>query len=165
MVQESSFPIIRPALPGEAQLISDLALRSKGHWSYDIAFLAACREELTYSAELIAKGSMQFFVLELNRKIVGFYALDARQETQIELEALFVEPTYIGRGYGRLLIEHAKQRATATGATEMIIQGDPYAAAFYRAAGGVLTGERESDSIPGRYLPTFSVPLTPRRSD
>jgi hypothetical protein len=38
---------IRPARPDEAGAISALALRSKGHWGYDAAFLAACRENLT----------------------------------------------------------------------------------------------------------------------
>ena len=37
---------IRPARPEEAGAISALALRSKGHWGYDPAFLEACREDL-----------------------------------------------------------------------------------------------------------------------
>lgn len=39
----------------------------------------------------------------------------------------------------------------------MIIQDDPNAEAFYLAAGGVRTGDRESDSIPGRFLPLFVI--------
>lgn len=45
------------------------------------------------------------------------------------------------------------------GATKLIIQGDPNAERFYLAAGAVLTGTRESGSIPGRYLPTFAINL------
>ncbi|MCB0198170.1 MAG: GNAT family N-acetyltransferase, partial [Anaerolineae bacterium] len=92
--------------------------------------------------------------------IVGFYALVSLSSTEIELEAMFVEPAYIGRGYGRALIEHAKATAKSLHASDLIIQGDPNAARFYRAAGGQLTGQRESASIPGRYLPTFVIPLS-----
>ena len=38
---------IRPARPGEEPLLSDLAIRSKGHWGHDEAFLARSRTELT----------------------------------------------------------------------------------------------------------------------
>ena len=31
--------MLRPARPGEAAALSDLALRSKAHWGYDQAFL------------------------------------------------------------------------------------------------------------------------------
>lgn len=39
--------VLRPAGPDEAAAISALALRSKAHWGYDEAFLAACRDDLT----------------------------------------------------------------------------------------------------------------------
>ncbi|WP_245700178.1 hypothetical protein [Geodermatophilus siccatus] len=41
----------RPAVPNEADALSRLALRSKGHWGYDEEFLAACRVELTLQPE------------------------------------------------------------------------------------------------------------------
>jgi predicted N-acetyltransferase YhbS len=75
------------------------------------------------------------------------------------LAALFVEPRYIGQGVGRSLIEHAKIDARKDRARSLLVQGDPNATNFYRAAGGVQIGERESASIPGRYLPEFRIPL------
>jgi GNAT superfamily N-acetyltransferase len=92
--------------------------------------------------------------------IVGFYALVRQSRTEYELDALFVEPAFIGKGFGRLLVEHAKSVASTMGGTKLIIQGDPNAERFYLAMGGVLTGRKESGSIPGRFLPTFSVDLT-----
>ena len=56
--------------------------------------------------------------------------------------------------------EHAKSVASSMGARQLTIQGDPNAERFYIAAGGVLMGRTESGSIPGRFLPTFSVSLT-----
>jgi N-acetylglutamate synthase-like GNAT family acetyltransferase len=154
--------VIRQARVDEAQLLSDLALRSKAHWGYSREFIESCRAELSYGEAQLLSEQMRFFVLENAQRVVGFCALALQSGTEIELEALFVEPAFIGRGFGRLLIEHAKSAAAAMGGTQLIIQGDPNAERFYLAAGGVCTGRRESASIPGRYLPTYAVSLTGR---
>lgn len=152
---------IRPARAGEARLLSELALRSKAHWGYSSEFLEAVRAELSYYEKQLQSEHMRFFVLQRAGRPVGFYALVHRGGTEIELDALFVEPEHIGKGFGRLLIEHAKSVAATLGATKLTIQGDPNAELFYVAAGGVLTGTRESGSIPGRFLPTFAIDLKP----
>jgi len=38
---------------------------------------------------------------------VGFYALDFSQQAYVDLEALFIEPTFIGKGLGRILRQAA----------------------------------------------------------
>ena len=152
----SQFKIYR-ADPKSHQLISDIAMRSKAYWGYSPEFMEACRVELTYSPSFLSEND--FFVVKDQQTIVGFYGLVKLSEMQIELEALFIEPDLIGRGLGRLLIEHAFVTAKASGAQEMIIQGDPNAAHFYTKIGGKLISEKESVSIPGRFLPLFSVDL------
>src|ERR1700754_4401778 len=99
---------IRPARIDEARLLSDLALRSKAHWGYSPEFIERCRTELSYSEEQLLAEHMRFFVLESAQRVVGFYALERLSRTEIELEAMFIEPAFIGHGFGRLLIEHAK---------------------------------------------------------
>lgn len=150
---------IRHVHPEEAASLSALALRSKAYWGYSAEFIAACRAELTYSADQIQGDNFRFFVAENGGSLIGFYALGQLSIDELELEALFVDPPYIGKGYGRALIEHAKRTAAELGAAFLIIQGDPNAERFYRAAGGKPTGCRESASIPGRYLPTFAISL------
>lgn len=152
--------LVRPARIEEARLLSDLALRSKAHWGYSSEFIEACRDELSYSERELSSGQMHFFVVESACSVVGFYALARLSGTEYELHALFVEPAFIGKGFGRILVEHAKAEASTMGATSLRIQGDPNAERFYRAAGGVLTGSKESGSIPGRFLPTFLVDLS-----
>ena len=66
-------------------------------------------------------------VAELRSEIVGFYALEYLYESEFELEALFVEPKYIGSGIGRALITHATNYAAAFGGDTLIIQCDPNA--------------------------------------
>jgi GNAT superfamily N-acetyltransferase len=140
-------------------LLSELALRSKAHWGYSTEFMAAVRAELSYNEKQIQSEQARFYVLEQAGRAVGFYSLAHQSRTDIELDALFVEPEHIGKGFGRLLIEHAKSTAAKMGATRLVIQGDPNAERFYLAAGGVVTGTRESSSIPGRFLPTFAIDL------
>lgn len=151
--------LVRPAHAGEARLLSELALRSKAHWGYSSEFLEAVRAELSYDEKQLRSEHMRFFVLEHAKRVVGFYALAKQSGTDIELDSLFVEPDCIGKGFGRLLMQHAKSEAAAMGATKLIIQGDPNAERFYLAAGAVLTGKKASGSIRGRYLPMFSIDL------
>jgi hypothetical protein len=54
-------------------------------------------------------------------------------------------------------ISHAKNHAAALGGRVIIVQSDPNAEKFYRAAGGILTGTQESKSIQGRLLPTLEI--------
>ena len=155
----SNESIVRAATAVEAVEISSLAMRSKAHWGYSDEFMSACREELTYSDAQIDSDNYEFYICEAEGRIAGFYALELLGTTDAELAALFVEPTSIGHGFGRTLIEHAKARAAALGIKQLIIQGDPNAESFYEAAGGVSDGQRESGSIPGRFLPIFRIDL------
>ena len=150
---------IRGARPVESGLLSELAVRSKGHWGYSPEFLASCRDELVVDPSRLRDGDYRYYVADRDDTVVGFYAVQIVSDEICELEALFVEPKHIGSGVGRALIEHAKSTASGLGAARLIVQGDPNADRFYRAAGGRQVGERESDSIPGRLLPLFEIDL------
>lgn len=150
---------LRPANPSDAEVLSALAMRSKAYWGYSPEFMNACRDKLTYTPDDIRSDCSLFVVAEVESRCIGFYSLALLSTGDVELEALFVEPRFIGRGYGRALMHHARHRAAAWGASRLIIQGDPHAASFYRAAGGVYSGRRMSGSIPGRSLPLFIIDL------
>lgn len=140
-------------------MLSALALRAKAHWGYSIDFIEACRAELTWSPVQLSAPGYAYVIAEISGAIVGFYALQRLSATLFELDALFVEPERIGQGIGRALVEHAKEMAAKQGGRTLIVQADPHAESFYRAAGGMITGKRESGSIPGRYLPVLTIPL------
>jgi N-acetylglutamate synthase-like GNAT family acetyltransferase len=147
---------IRPAEPSEAQALTDLTLRSKAHWGYDRLFMEAVTKELTVSRDTIAE--QEVFVLEEHGVVIGFYALII-EGGKAELSMLFVDPPAIGRGFGRVLFEHAEREARALGATELFIDSDPFAEAFYLAIGCERVGEAPSGSIPGRMLPKMRFGL------
>jgi GNAT superfamily N-acetyltransferase len=156
--RRTDLQLIRPARPDEASLLSELAMRSKGHWGYDDAFLLACTKELTVSEKKLAHNPG--YVIEDSGRLVGFYTLEPRSENEAELGYLFVEPDAIGCGYGGRLMRHAKSTASALGYKTMLIQGDPHAEPVYCAMGGKKIGTKVSASIPGRALPLFKIDLT-----
>lgn len=157
--RDRSPPRIREAARHESDLLSDLAFRSKAHWGYSDEFMAACRDELTVDAARAENDDYRCFVATEGGFILGFYLLVPCAGRGAELEALFVEPAHIGKGVGRALIAHALRQARMLGADKLLIQGDPNATGFYLAAGARHMGERESVSIPGRFLPLFEIAL------
>jgi len=119
--------------------------------------MEACRAELTVTEAYLARH--RAFVVEHDRIPVGFYTLERQCDGVVELGFLFVEPAFIGQGYGRRLIEHAREQARSVGYSTLLIQGDPHAVPFYQAAGGRVIGTTPSASIAGRSLPLFEIAL------
>ena len=146
----------RPARADDARHLSDLALRSKGHWGYSREFLDSCRAELTYSPQVCASGSV--VVAERSHQVLGFYRLIAHVPAS-SLESLFVDPEAIGTGVGKALLERALSAAEALGAEAVTLEADPNAEPFYARCGAVRTGEVPSASIPGRRLPLMRFDL------
>lgn len=142
---------LRPALPEEAHLLGDLALRSKGHWGYDAAFLEACRDELAVRPGDVAS-RRAVVALEAGGRVVGFYTLDG-EPPRGELGMLFVEPDRIGTGVGRLLWSDMVTSARRIGFQSIRIEADPGAVEFYVGMGAHVIGVVPSGSIAGRSIP------------
>jgi len=151
--------MIRLVKKSEVKSISELALVSKAHWGYSAEFIQSCKYELTYATAMIGNNEYIFYLKELENEIVGFYLVKKLNKLEVELEALFLEPKFIKKGYGKELLEHARREALSLGVKEMIIQSDPYAQNFYESAGAKLVSKKESGSISGRYLPILRLEL------
>ena len=147
---------IRPANESESQLLSELALRSKGLWGYSREFLETCRAELTITEEYIR--ASEVFVLETSGTVIGFYSIFGQVQSA-SLDFLYVYPEYVGKGYGKALWRHAVHHAKLLGFNHFSIDGDPHAQAFYLRMGAERVGEVPSGSIPGRMLPQFRYEL------
>jgi SAM-dependent methyltransferase/GNAT superfamily N-acetyltransferase len=140
---------IRPARVEECDALTALAMRSKAHWGYDDAFMAACRNELTIRPEHVDRVDV---AEDDDGRVVGMVRLEPDT-----LEDLFVEPDAIGTGVGRALVRHVVRRAATEGMRTLSIDADPNARPFYEAMGAVLVGESPSASIPGRMLPRLEL--------
>ncbi|MEP1445348.1 MAG: GNAT family N-acetyltransferase [Paraglaciecola sp.] len=152
--------IIRCAKPQEASFLSDLALRSKGYWGYDSEFLSNCKKELTYNESQILSSNYSFKVAESSEQhIVGFFILDFTESKKPQLEALFIEPDFIGLGWGKRLLGAAISLAKQRQAKCISLQSDPFAEDFYLANGAKKVGSKESHSVQGRFLPLLEICL------
>lgn len=147
------------ASENEAEILSQLAFNSKSHWGYDSEFMDNCKSELTYSTEDILDSQNHFYKIIFNNNIAGFYRLLEISANEIELEALFISPEFIGQSFGKKLFDHAVGLSKSLGYDSIKIQSDPYAEEFYLKMGAIKIGEEPSGSIPGRVLPLMKYEI------
>ncbi|MBV8394275.1 MAG: GNAT family N-acetyltransferase [Alphaproteobacteria bacterium] len=149
---------LRPARPGEAESLTALCLRSKAHWGYDAAFMRLCVPSLTMREESIAEGRVLVAVDDAGATL-GTVSV-GRDGCDAELALMFVEPSAIGSGAGRILFEGATALARRLGYRRMTILADVNAAPFYERMGARFLRTEPSDAIPGRTLPFYEFDLT-----
>ena len=147
---------IRRARLDEADILTDLSMRSKRSNGYDDAFMERCREELTVTAARMAAG--EYWAAEADR-ICGVVCLKVTQGENGEVHAFFVDPDHQRQGVGRLLWSKVVERAKTLGMKRLCLDSDPAAVPFYQALGFIVIGEVPSGSIEGRMLPRMEVSL------
>ncbi|MFG2987913.1 GNAT family N-acetyltransferase [Streptomyces sp. NPDC048257] len=148
---------VRAARPAEAEDLTGLVMRSKAHWGYAAGFLAACADELRIRADDVT--ARRVVVAENGRgEVLGVASLEGTPPLAA-LGLLFVEPSAIGQGVGRLLYRDALQRAVELGVRRLVIDSDPHAAGFYRAMGAVAAPDPAPAPAPA--LVRFEVAPAP----
>ena len=145
---------LRSARPDEAGALAALAVRSKSHWGYPVAFLDRFARTHGLTAEVVAANDVR--VLESAGRVRGFSTVLRRGAVAV-LDDLWLEPDEIGRGTGRLLFAHAAARAAAAGATAMEWEAEPYAMGFYERMGAATVSWTPSPL--GRPLPVMRLAL------
>ncbi|MFG2334990.1 GNAT family N-acetyltransferase [Streptomyces yangpuensis] len=137
---------VRAARAAEAEALTGLVMRSKAHWGYDAAFLAACAPELRIRPdEVTARGIV--VAEDPLGTVLGVASLEGAAPLAT-LGLLFVEPAAIGTGVGRLLYRDVLRRAVEQGVRRLVIDSDPHAAGFYRAMGAVAVPAAGQGSAP-----------------
>lgn len=150
---------LRRARPGEAGTLTDLALAGKAFWGYDEDFIEACRAEMTFRPDDVARRHV--VVAEVDGTVIGFYSVDGEPPAG-ELGNLWVRPDQIGTGLGRVLWQDALAAAADAGYEHLDIDAEPYAEGFYLRMGAERIGEVASGSIPGRVLPQLRIAVCER---
>jgi GNAT superfamily N-acetyltransferase len=145
------------ASPGVAEALTRVAFAAKRHWGYPERWISHWSETLTITPEFIR--DHEVYAAVVGGEPIGFYAL-AGTGHELELEHLWVSPAWIGSGVGRLLFEHAMNKAAARGAKHLEIEADPNAEGFYLRMGARRAGENVYE-IEGqrRVLPRMVVEL------
>jgi putative acetyltransferase len=106
-------------------------------------------EELLPLVKQKALPSLELWVLNSGNEIIGFAGLSDNN-----LEALFLHPEHLGKGGGRLLVEHARQ---LNGSLVVDVnEQNPNAVRFYESVGFEVIGRSETDS-GGRPYPILHM--------
>ena len=142
--------MIRRAIVSEQKELEALQLRASLTNAGDRDAVLAHPDAIELPAQQIAEGSV--FVSERNGAIVGFAALLPREDGQVELDALFVDPTTRRCGIGRSLVEHCIQIVRAQGSGALCVVGNPHAYDFYTACGFDVLGTTETRFGPGLLM-------------
>ncbi|HEV2652386.1 MAG TPA: GNAT family N-acetyltransferase [Rhizomicrobium sp.] len=153
---------VRPARTDEAAALSALCKRAKAHWGYDAEFMALSDASLTIAPSLIETGRV--LVAESSGQILGMASLEPLEYGAFDLLHMFVEPSAIGTGVGRVLFGDIATLARDLGALRLSILADPHAEAFYLRMGAQRIGDAPSDAIPGRFLPLLTFDLGTHRA-
>ncbi|WP_327670375.1 MULTISPECIES: GNAT family N-acetyltransferase [unclassified Streptomyces] len=146
---------LRPARPDEAERLSALALRSKAHWGYDEAFMAACVDELTLHPSEVTRRRTTV-AEDADGRLLGLVTLEGAPPVG-ELGLMFVDPDAMGLGVGRLLFEHLRDTAREARFTRVSWAADPNAVPFYEAMDARHAGAIPSGSVLGRMLPLMEL--------
>ncbi len=147
---------IRRAAPRDAEILTEIALSSKRHWSYPEGWMQIWTPALTFKPQDIEEADI--FVAVAQEEILGFYRLFFRESRSI-LEDLWIKPLFIGQEVGRALFEHALTRCRWVGADILAVESDPHAQGFYEKMGMHKVGERPSEVDGQRNLPILEMDL------
>ena len=149
-------PVIRAPDVAELPVLGELCVRSKAVWGYDADFMAACRAELAFHPNDLT--SSRIAVAEQDGAILGV-AQVRMSGHEADLLKLFIEPSALRGGVGKVLFAWAIDVARDMGAMRLTIEADPDAAPFYRRLGARDVGLAPSGSIAGRMLPRLVFDL------
>ncbi len=142
----------------DAVSITELTIRSKNFWNYGERQIAEWRDELTITSKYIDEN--QVYKLMIKHELVGFYAFNPENDKILKLNFLFIEPKYIGKGYGKILITDFLKRVRETDYEKVTLDADPNAEKFYKRVGFKVVGNLKS-SIKDRFLPIMEMKIKP----
>lgn len=142
----------------DAKDLTELTIRSKSFWEYGEEQIEKWKEELTVTERYIDEN--QIYKLLVDDLMIGFYAYQAENETDIKLNFLFVEPEFIGKGYGKILMNDFLKRIGNSKYKRVILDADPNAEKFYSGLGFRIIGKLKS-SIKDRFLPIMELEIKP----
>jgi GNAT superfamily N-acetyltransferase len=153
---------IRIALPGEADILTEIAFTAKRTWKYPESYFEIWKDELTITKEYVSNNIV--FVGESDNQVVGFYSIvvvpndfmagNVLVKKGFWLEHLFVKPSFQNKGIGRMFMEHALSYCEENWIDGLKIFVDPNATGFYEKMGATFI-ENTSSSIEGREIPVY----------
>ena len=132
---------IKRANKKDSRLLSEISIRSEAYWGNNAKFME--KFELMYKVTEDFIHNNPTYILTERGENIGFYGLLVKSE-EISLEYLFIEPKYIGKGFGKKLWNHMIEECKKLNIEEFTLVTSPQAIEFYKKLGAVECGEVES---------------------
>lgn len=104
-VPELATLCLRPAKAEDAQFLVDLRNKLASH------FFSGEPATLTKTMELLADDRTHTYILEIDGRATGSFALYRRRGASLEFGRFMMEPWATGNGYGRVTLEFAIKEA------------------------------------------------------
>lgn len=146
--------LIEKANNKDAEKITELTLRSKSHWNYSKQQIEIWRDDLTITEDYILE--KEVYKLTDRNKLIGYYSYFKLNEVDVKLENLFIEPRFIGQGFGKTLMTDFIQRIKKTKFKRIVLDSDPNAKKFYEQIGFREIGKLKT-LIKDRFLPMMEM--------
>ncbi|MEL6824043.1 MAG: GNAT family N-acetyltransferase [Calditrichota bacterium] len=127
----------RPATFDDTAVLTKIAIASKSYWDYPQHWIELWKPGLIIDEEKIRDWHIHISMIQ--NEPAGFFALIPLGRTSI-LEHYWLMPEYIGKGYGRLQLNHMLNTAQALGIHKLVIDSDPQAEPFYLHCGARRVG-------------------------
>ena len=137
-------------------ILSEITFEGKAFWGYEKEQLEKWRNELTITQDYIENN--ETFKLIVDDEIIGYYSILKLEDKSIKLDYLFLLPKLIGKGYGKLLMNHCIKKAKEMNMKKIILDSDPNAELFYKSF-GFKTYDKLKTSIENRFLPQMELDI------
>jgi streptomycin 6-kinase len=141
--------------------INLLMHRSKAHWGYDDAFMDKFMQLFQMTADYLEKNTVKLFCIldhDQSDKTIGFYSFSASTKGP-ELDNFFIDPNYIGKGFGKKMWLMMVEDFKAHGVNKFILWSDPGAETFYKKMGCIKIGVKKSPMMSDRYPVIFEYEI------
>jgi len=140
----------------DANVLTSITKQSKAYWGYTEELLKEWDTLLTITKDYLIKNEV--YKLIHKEEIIGYYSYYFVDEKIINFDNLFVLPNFIGKGFGKILINDFLEKISQRKIDKVILEADPNAELFYKHFGFKTIGHKES-SIKNRYLPIMELRL------
>lgn len=117
------------AKPDDHQVLTDITKKSKAYWGYSAEEMEKWSGLLTITEEYIETNEV--YHLSINDVTIAFYSYLILNEDSAKLDNLFVLPSEIGKGYGKLLMNDFLNKIRETTIKNLTLDADPNAQKFY----------------------------------
>ncbi len=148
--------MIRKATAADAQSVFDIRIAAinsqcKGHYKdSDLEKWTAGK----MSSNFVKMVNDKCYVTIVDDEVVGTGMIDLRSG---KIDAVFVQPAFMGRGIGRQMMWYLERLAVAAGISQISLEATLNATSFYRAVG--FQGDTVSKYCSSSGLPLDCIPM------